>query len=280
MSGTRFHRRVRGNFLERTIAGLHDAIERAMLADRVAGGGGLLQPIDPRVKLTGLLVLILAAALSTRLWVVGAIFCLALALALLSALSISTVMVPVWLSALSFTGIMALPAIFVTPGNPVIYLDFPGWSITAQGLTTAAFLILRAETSVTLAMLLVFTTPWTHILKALRTFRVPVVFVVSLGMTFRYILLLLETAREMFESRKSRTVGKWSGAAHRHQTISTVAVLLGKCFQLSNEVYLAMQARGFRGEVYILDEFRMSGRDWAAATAFVLLDAAAIWAGQ
>ena len=32
-----------------------------------------------------------------------------------------------------------------------------------------------------------------HVLKALRIFRVPVVFVVILGMTCRYILLMLET---------------------------------------------------------------------------------------
>ena len=31
--------------------------------------------------------------------------------------------------------------------------------------------------------------------------------------------------------------------------------MLSKAFQMSNEVYLAMQARGFRGEVYLLDDF-------------------------
>ena len=45
-----------------------------------------------------------------------------------------------------------------------------------------------------------------HVLKALRVLRVPVVVVVVLGMTYRYILLLLEIAHEMFEARRSRTV--------------------------------------------------------------------------
>ena len=93
--------------------------------------------------------------------------------------------------------------------------------ITAQGLTTAGFLILRAEASATLALLLVFTTPWTHILKALRIFHVPLVFVAALGMTFRYILLLLETAHEMFESRKSRTVGFMNSGEYRRLAVST-----------------------------------------------------------
>ena len=84
------------------------------------------------------------------------------------------------------------------------------------------------------------------------------VFVVILGMTCRYILLMLETAHEMFESRKSRTVGAASRADQRRMAVSSAGVLLGKTFQLSGEVYLAMQARGFRGEVYLLDDFRMT----------------------
>lgn len=280
MSGVHTHQRSRGNFVEHTIEGLHAAIARAMYADTLAGGAGLLQRLDPRVKLAGLLALILATALSARLWVIAAILVLSVSLAVLSLLSIPVLMAPVWISALTVTGAIALPAVFLTPGLIVYRLPGLSWGITAQGLTTAGFLILRAGTSATLALLLVFTTPWTHVLKALRVFRVPIVFVVALGMTFRYILLLLETAHEMFESRKSRTVGKMSGTEYRRLAVSTAGVLLGKSFQLSGEVFLAMQARGFRGEVYVLDEFRMTGRDWTALTLFAGLSAAAIWAGR
>jgi len=67
------------------------------------------------------------------------------------------------------------------------------WTVTAQGLTTASYLLLRVITAATLALLLEFTTPWVQVLKALRVFRIPVVFVAILGMASRYILLLLET---------------------------------------------------------------------------------------
>jgi len=154
------------------------------------------------------------------------------------------------------------------------------WPVTQQGLQTAGYLLLRVEASASLALLLVFTTPCTHILKALRIFRVPVVFVVVLGMTFRYILLLLETAREMFESRKSRTVGRLDAGDHRRLAIASSGVLILKAFQLSSEVFLAMQARGYRGEVYVLDEFRMKVRDWAALALFAGLAGGAAWAGR
>jgi cobalt ECF transporter T component CbiQ len=278
MSGS--HGKRRGSFVERTIDGLYAATNRAMDADTLARSGGLLQGLDPRVKLAGLLALILAAALSVKLWVIAAIFCVAVSFAGLSGLPLARLVAPVWISALTFTGAIAVPAIFLTPGAAVYQMPLLAWQVTAQGLTTAAYLILRVETSATLALLLVFTTPWTHVLKALRILRVPVVFVVVLGMTFRYILLLLETAHEMFESRQSRTVGRLSGSEQRRLAVSSGGVLIAKTFQLSGEVFLAMQARGFRGEVYVLDEFHMNGRDWAALALFAGLAGGATWAGR
>lgn len=250
-----------------------------MYAESSAGRGGLLQGLDARVKVAGLFALIVATALSVKLWVIGAILAVAVSMTIASAVPLRMV-APVWLSVLTFTGSVAFPAIFLTPGETFYKFPNLAWPITTPGITSASLLILRAETSATLALLLVFTTPWTHVLKALRTFRVPVVFVVALGMTFRYILLLLETAQEMFESRKSRTVGKMNQADFRRLAVSSGGVLLGKSFQLSGEVFLAMQARGFRGEVYLLDDFRLGARDWTALTFFTVFAAASIWAGR
>jgi cobalt ECF transporter T component CbiQ len=232
------------------------------------------------VKVAGLFSLILAATLATRLWVIGAIFAVAVCLAALSLISIRMLAGRVWSGAFIFTGAIAIPALFLTPGAPLYRLPGLDWAITRQGLTTGCYLILRVETAATLALLLIFTTPWMHVLKALRIFRVPVVVVVILGMTCRYILLMLQTAHQMFESRKSRTVGVMSASEQRRMAVSSAGVLLTKTFQLSGDVYLAMQSRGFRGEVYLLDEFQMKRLDWMAVTAFAALAAAAVWTGR
>lgn len=272
--------RRRAGIIEHTIDGLRSAMERALYADSTAEEGGLLQRLDPRVKVVGLLALIVAAALSRRLSVIAAILALAVALAGLSRVSIATLASRVWIGAFAFTGVIAIPALFVTPGAPAWTVPGVNWTITEQGLRTASYLILRVETAATLALLLVFTTPWAHVLKALRIIRAPVVFVVILGMTCRYILLLLETAHEMFESRKSRSVGEVSAVDRRRLAVSSAGVLLSKTHRMSGEVYLAMQSRGFRGEVYVLDDFRMSALDWTALAAFAALAAAAVWAGR
>ena len=152
---------------------------------------------------------------------------------------------------------------FLTPGEALWRHRF-ALTITAQGARTALLLITRVETAVTLSALLVLTTPWMHLLKALRTLRVPVEVIVLLAMTHRYVILLAETANQMFESRQSRMVGRLSGGEQRRLMVNSGGVLLSKTLEMGDQVYLAMQARGFRGEVRLLDEFRLRGWDYAA----------------
>ncbi len=273
-------RAARRGFAERTIDLLLAAMERAQAAERSAGTGGLLQRLDPRVKVVGLLGLVCAVVLARNAATIGAIFAVAVVAAIASRVKLSTLAAGVWIQAFIFTGAIALPALVMTPGRPVISAPPLPWSITAQGLTTAGYLLLRVETAATLAYLLVVTTPWTHVLKALRVLRVPLVVVVVLGMTCRYILLMLETAHDMFEAHRARAVTRPRGAAGGRQAAGSAAVLLSKTMGLSDEVFLAMRARGFRGEVRLLDDFRMAARDWVALASFAALAIAAVWAGR
>jgi energy-coupling factor transporter transmembrane protein EcfT len=141
-------------------------------------------------------------------------------------------------------------------------------------------LVLRVETAATLTTVLVLSTAWTHILKALRSLHLPAEVVTMLAMTHRYVFLLIETANQMFESRKSRTVGVLSGSGRRKTTARTAGVLLSKSIELSQEVYLAMLSRGFRGEVRLLTDFRLKPRDYVGLTAFLFTGCLAVWMGR
>lgn len=266
--------------VETSVRGFLAVLEQAMESEELAREPGLLQRLDPRAKLAGLLLLIIAAAASRRIGIIVALFGVALALAVASRIPIRTLAVRVWGGTFLFSGLIALPAVFVTPGRAVAHLPYLELSMTAQGLLSAAILISRVETTATLALLLVLSTPWANLLKALRVFHFPVVLIVILGMTYRYVFLLLSTAREMLESRRSRLVGELLGAERRRLLAGTAGVLLAKSLQLSGDVYLAMRARGFRGEVYVLEDFRMSSRDWLALGFFSALGAASLWGGR
>ncbi len=279
-SNSAARKKRRGGFVERTLSTLVRKTERALFAEELARKNGFLQGLDPRVKIVGLLALILAVTLSRNFFTIIFIFALAVALAITSCVPIRTLAARAWLSAIVFTGTIALPVIFITPGNAVWQVPFLNWTITEQGMTSALYLIMRVETTVTLSLLLVLCTLWTHVLKGLRVLRVPIVFVVILGMTYRYIFVMLETARNMFEARQSRLVGALDGRESRRLAAASIGVLLTKSYHLNSEVYLAMQSRGFRGEVYTLDEFAMKRRDWLALAAFSLTAIFAFWLGR
>jgi cobalt/nickel transport system permease protein len=272
--------RRRSDFIARTLSGFARRVQRALEAEELAKAGGLLQRLDPRVKVIGLALLLIDSALARNASAIAGILVSAILLALLSRVPPRTLFLRVWLSAFVFTSFIAAPAIFITPGSVAFRLPLLQWIVTEQGLRGALYLLLRVETAVTLSLLLVLTTLWTHVLKALRVLGVPAVFVVILGMTHRYIFLMMQTAQDIFESRRSRTVGNLDGRELRRSAAAGVGVLLTKSFHLSGEVYLAMQSRGFRGEVFTLDDFKMRARDWAALLLFVLLAVAAFRLGQ
>lgn len=265
-------------YIERTIASLVSASERAALAEQVAFSQGLLQRVDPRVKVAGLFALIVAVAASRRLRVIAVLFVIAAIFAAMSKVRMRRLAGWVWSPVLFFTGAIALPAIFLTPGRAVAFAG--GIAVTEQGLRAAAFLIGRAEAASTLSAVLVLTTPWPWVLKALRVFRCPMIVVAILGMTYRYIFVILQTALEMFEARKSRTVGLLPPSERRRLASSAVGVLLSKSIHMSGEVHLAMRSRGFRGEVHLLQDFRARATDWCWLAGFGLLAAASLWWGR
>ena len=270
----------RNSFLESTLQGFARAVSKALQSEHAATQPGLLQHLDPRVRVLGILALVVSVVLCRRAEAIAAIFLVAVALAVASRVSLTSLARRVWLVVLGFSGVIAVPALFLTPGEPLVAAPALHLSISVQGVRTAVLLVLRVETAATLTTVLVLSTAWTHILKALRSLHLPAEIVTMLAMTHRYVFLLIETANQMFESRQSRTVGILSSAERRRMTTRTAGVLLSKSIELSQEVYLAMLSRGFRGEVRLLTDFRFRPHDYVSLTAFFLTACATVWMGR
>jgi cobalt ECF transporter T component CbiQ len=265
-------------FIESTIRSFARALARALASEQLVTRRGLLQAFDPRVRVAGVFSLVVATIVSRRFSVIAFLFAIAVLLALFSGIRLPTLATRVWLIVLGFTGVIALPAVLITPGTVVAAVA--GFQMTEQGLRTAALLILRVETTATLTTALVLCTRWTHILKSLRAVRLPAEAITMLAMTHRYIFLFIETANQMFESRESRMIGALSGAEQRRVASRTAGVLLSKSIGLSEEVYLAMQSRGFRGDIELITEFRMQARDYVGLAACLALASVAAWMGR
>ncbi len=264
-SAEREHKRQFG-WIEGTMSGIAGAIERSVFTEEHTRKDGWLQKLDPRAKLGMFIVAVLAASLSNSLILLIAFYLVLLIVARASKLPFDFFVKRVWLGIPFFAGIVILPSIFLTPGGRLFDLAIGSVHIgpSVASLLGAAIFVARVGVSVSLAILLILTTPWADVLKSLQVVRVPQVFILLLSMTYRYIFLFLHTTNGMFEARKSRTVGRTNGQQQRRWISSSMSSLMDRSFKMSTDVYAAMAARGFTGEVRSYTDYHMRRTDWIA----------------
>lgn len=254
MTTAAFAKRRPGGFLEHNLGHLLEGLEAINRAEAISGGSGLLQELSPRSKIVSALLLVAGVVASTSIPALSIALAGAFVLALASRVQTRMLLRLTWGSVLVFTGAVMLPSLVMTPGEAIARVPVVGWQVTATGLHIFLLLLIRAETSATFLVLLVLTTPWPRLLAALQALRVPAVVIALFSTTFRYLILLLETSIEMFQSRRSRRVGPLAPGAKRSLMAATAGTLLDKTAALSQEVHSAMQSRGFRGRVYLLKQ--------------------------
>ena len=270
-------KRRKGGFVEKTLGGGAAVLGQAMFSDDLARQRGLLQRIEPRVKLLTLVGLLVAVGLVRSIPVLVGCYAGTLLLAVASRVPVPFFVRRVWLFVPIFTGVVVLPATLslVTPGRVVLALwHWHGQPVgfTAQGLHSAGLVVARVATSISLVVLLTLTTAWARLLAALRAVGVPRIFVLVVGMAYRYLFLLLTAVTDMYTARKARSAGAGTRTAEGRRFVAASAgALFGKAHQLSEEVHQAMTARGYRGEPRTLAAGRPGMLDaaWTVAAAGV-----------
>lgn len=255
-------------WLQRTFEGIAGTIEQAVFTEEHTRKPGFLQRADPRAKLAMFMIVVLAAGFSKSLIVLVILYAALLLAARASLIPFGFFVKRVWLGIPFFAGIVIIPSIFFSPGARLFDLPLGPINIAPSipGIAMAAVFVARVGVSVSASVLLVLTTPWADVLKSLRIFRVPQVFVLVLSMCYRYIFLFLHTANGMMEARRSRTVGRTSGTEQRRWIAGSMGALMSHSFKTSSDVYSAMLARGFTGQILTYVTYKMKPRDWASIT--------------
>ena len=261
-------RRKKVSYVDKTIEGGARLLQQTLFADDVAGTPGVLQRIEPRIKLVSMAALLVATSFVRWLPVLVAMYVLALGLAVASRLSLEYFVKRVWLFVPIFTGIVVLPATLsiVTPGHIVVPLGH-WWfgqavGITAQGMAGAALIVTRVAASISLVVLLTLTTPWSEVLASLRALFVPRIFVMVLAMCYRYLFVLLGTVDDMYLARRARVAGDGDLTSSRSYVAATAGALFSNAHALSDEVHQAMTSRGYTGDARSLRRRAPGWSDW------------------
>jgi len=271
------HKKLRLHFIDRTLKSVVGMLEEFIFSEDHWQKPGLLQGMDARAKLLGLLALVVCTSLLHSIPLIYGVYGLTLMLAFLSRIEAAFFIKRVGLVLPFFVGLIALPATLniFTPGVMAVkifslekgyhlgpYFIPPEIGMTRQGISTALLLVGRVATSMSLVVLLPLTTSWADLLKAVRSLGVPQIYVQTLGMALRYLFLLSQIIREVHIAKKSRTIRPQETRTEQRWIASQVGTLFQRSMQLSAEVHRAMMARGYQGEVRILSVFRVRKRDY------------------
>ncbi len=268
-------------FLDKTIRDIMRLIRETVADDEIASRPGLLQGADPRFKLASFALLVASSVAARSPATLAALWLLAIASALASRIGFRFFLARTVLFVPLFTFFLALPAItgFVTPGQEVASFSLATLrvAITKPGIVSGVLITLRALAAVSLSVLLVLTTRRTALLASLRVFRVPQLFVMTMGMTLRYIHLLLDTAEKGFLAIQSRVGFIRAGKDGRRVVGWNAGNLWLKSYRLQGAVYDAMISRGYSGEPVTLERFRARARDGVLLSISILILAGTLW---
>ncbi len=277
-------------FIDSGIEHLGTVIKTGYVQWELASKNGFFQRLDARVKVLFLIFFIVIVSLKKEIAPEVAITFFVLTLAVLSRLDILNLYRKVFFFGFFFGFLIALPSAFnvITKGNiilPVIHLSKPYdfWiyhipatvGITEDGISVVAMLTLRVINSVSLSFLVLYTTPFADIIRALKVFRVPDAVLMIITLTYKYIFIFAKTIEDMHLAKKSRTAGGIGNKEAREWIAGRIAFMFKKSRQRCEDVFNAMIARGFSDTVTIYGFKKMNKRD--AAAGFVLFSAGIIF---
>lgn len=288
--------RIRGrgfSFMEKATRSLVQLLRNAYVQWDLSSGDGLLQRTDPRVKILGLIILVVLVSIkhsvASQLFVLvclllltafsrvgfSSVYSKALAMAFLFGVLIPA---PSCLNLFS-QGEMVLTLFKGETPSSFLWIRIPDTvGITKEGLSNVFLLWFRVFNSLTGAFLLVNTTSLNHILKGLKHLKVPDGLLLVILLTYRYSFIFLDLLEQMHRAKMARLVKGGRSSEMRKWAGERLGFIFGKAELRCDQTNRAMQGRGFSGGVRVEPLERMGKSErwklvilcaWAVATAFM-----------
>lgn len=269
--------KVKISFIEKGINHLAGVIKKGYVHWQLLSQNGLFQKMDPRIKVLFLIFFIVIVSLKRDFLSEIYIWIFILVLALLSRLSIVTFYKRVLFLGFIFGFLIALPSAFnlITKGEiilPVVKLSRPYhfWiyhvpadiGITREGIYGVTTLTMRVINSLSLSFLVLYTTPFPEIVRALKVLKVPDSFLIIITLCYKYIFIFSKTVEDMYLAKKSRMIREDSNKKAREWIAGRLAFIFKKTRLRCEEVFKAMVVRGFSDTIRVYGFRKMRTADW------------------
>lgn len=127
-----------------------------------------------------------------------------------------------------------------------LFIMFPATLI--NGSYSTVLMTIKVFAAVSAVNILSQSTRWTSITGSLKGFYIPDIFILVLDITIKYLVLLGDFSLNMLYALKLRSVGKNN---NKYSSLSGIAgTMFIKSKEMSEEMYHAMECRGFSGEYH------------------------------
>lgn len=245
-------------FIDKTLRQIITLIKDTVFNEKTAKGKGLLQSINPLLKILTILSFIIFISLQKSFLEIIPFLFLEIALIMLSRLSplfILKKILPITL----LTLLIALPAslnllnggkelivLFEFPSPlKILGIDLPNRiSITREGIISMLTLLMRVTCSVLFVFLITMTTTPDRFIKSLMLI-IPKIFRPIIGITYRYIFFLIRRVEEFIMGLESRRITPIGSSKGRRWVASRIGLLFLITLELSRDLSLAMESRGY-----------------------------------
>jgi len=210
----------------------------------------LLARVNPAFRLLGLIATIVCVSISGNMlfaWTAFAVFLVMLALK--PAALIVDILEPCFAACL-FTALIMLPAAFFGQSSALVRVT------------------LKVLISVGLVLQLSRGVAHNEFVAGLAAYHIPGIVIFILDMALKYIVLLGDVASGALEALMLRSVGRNDDKSGASSGIMGVTFL--KAHDYADEMYEAMECRGFTGEYAVAARRRFSGADGTYLALIVL----------
>lgn len=152
-------------------------------------------------------------------------------------------------------GVLTIAINVVVSSNNLIF-SFNVFNIklgcTYDSILTATRLFFKSLGSVSCLYFLTLTTPIFEVLSVLRKLKVPKLFAELMGLVYRFIFVLLDTANMIYISQNSR-LGYSTLKTGFNSLGKLVTALFISSYKRSQDIYTAMESRCYDGDINLLE---------------------------
>ncbi len=246
---------------------------------RYVPGESSIHRLDPRVKLLGMVVLVITTLLTEDWIALVAVAVTVLIMTICARMSVRELWRDIWMMRLLYIVTIVLHSV-LTPGEALVRLPFE-LAITLNGIWRGLFFSIKIGMLTTFMGMLMRTThpaSWMQLLNlsiGRRGFlgRMIAPAALTMGISIRFLPLILEEAERIRWAQLSRGLDIEGGLIRKVRSLKPLLIpMISASFSRVDLITTAMQSRGFRlGQTRTIYRRSRLGPNDAAALATVIL---------